>query len=266
MRLPPLRTSVYDWHVHTSYSDGSRLPSMVAAAAEAGLDGVGLTDHCTVTDRGSRRADRNRLSFNLDATYERRRGVIERQREASPVAVFDGVEMDYHPADEAVIREFLDGAGFDYAIGSVHEVDGHNVHGDHFADLPERERREAVETYVDHLVALVESDLFDVVGHADVFERNPALRGHATPADHERIADAVAEHRPLVELNAGRIDREYGQFHPAEPLRATLAREGVGFVPSTDAHSPDDLRERLPALRDAFGSVPHAGTTPVATD
>jgi histidinol-phosphatase (PHP family) len=257
---------VYDWHVHTSYSDGARLPSMVAAAAEAGLDGVGLTDHCTVTDRASRRADRDRRGFNLDATHERRRAAIERRRETASIAVFDGVEMDYHPADEAAIREFLDGADFDYAIGSVHEVDGHNVHGEAFADRSERERRAAVETYVDHLVALVESELFDVVGHADVFERNPALRGHAEPADYERIADAVAEHRPLVELNAGRIDREYGRFHPAEPLRAVLAREGVGFVPSTDAHSPADLRARVPALREAFESVPATATTPTATD
>jgi histidinol-phosphatase (PHP family) len=245
---------VHDHHVHTTYSDGHLPAAMVEAAVAAGLDGVGLADHCTVSDRQSRRRYRRRMGFNLDATRERRRAAIEALRVdyGDEIEIHDAVEVDYHPADEAAIRAFLDDAEFDYALGSVHEIDGVNVHRDHFGTLDRAERRAAVETYVDGLVALVESDLFDVVAHADVFERNPALRGHATTADYERVADAVAGRDVAVELNAGRVDREYGDLHPAPAFRAVLADAGATFVPGTDAHDPAELRARVPVLRDAL--------------
>jgi len=46
---------VRDYHVHSNYSDGRFLFQMVRAADEAGLDGVGFADHCTVTEREDRR-------------------------------------------------------------------------------------------------------------------------------------------------------------------------------------------------------------------
>jgi len=57
--------------------------------------------------------------------------------------------MDYDPDHEAAIADFLAEAGFDYAIGSVHELDGGaNVHTrSHFADKPASERRALVDRY-----------------------------------------------------------------------------------------------------------------------
>jgi histidinol-phosphatase (PHP family) len=242
---------VFDHHVHTTYSDGFLPEAMVEAAVEAGLDGVGLADHCTVSERASARRYRRRLGFNLDVTHERRRATIADLREEFEIEIADAVEMDYHPDDEAAIREFLDATAFDYALGSVHEVDGTNVHRDHFAGLSAPDRRAAVETYFDRLVALVDSGLFDVVAHVDVFERNPALRGLATTADYERVADALAGREVVVEVNAGRVDQEYGRLHPAPAFRAVLADAGVTFVPSTDAHGPAELTARVPELRAA---------------
>ena len=47
----------------------------------------------------------------------------------------DAVDVDYGTDRESVIAEFLADAGFDYAVGSVHELDGANVHArSHFAD------------------------------------------------------------------------------------------------------------------------------------
>jgi len=40
---------VYDYHVHTNYSDGAFLSRMVDAATDAGTRRVGITDHCNVS-------------------------------------------------------------------------------------------------------------------------------------------------------------------------------------------------------------------------
>jgi histidinol-phosphatase (PHP family) len=239
----------HDHHLHSTYSDGRFLWQMLPAAEAAGLDAVGVADHCMVSERESVRAARRSMGFNLDRTHDRRRQAIDRLTDEFDVRVIDAVEMDYHPDDEAAIRAFLDDAGFAYAVGSVHALDGHNVHFERpFEGYDDAERRDAVRRFFDREVALIESGLFAVAAHLDLVERNRVLRGHATRADYERVADALADSRTVPELNAGRVLDEYGEFHPAPPFVEVLADRGVEFVCSTDAHSPEVVGPRVEAL------------------
>ena len=240
---------VHDYHVHSNYSDGAFLRWMVDAAAEAGLDGVGVADHCNVAPDAGARRYRRAFGFNLDITYERRREAIEDVREQTDIRVFDAVEMDYHPDHEGAIGAFLDDAGFDYAVGSVHHLDGENVHlVAHFAGLSERTRRELVDRYFEKLVALVDSELFAVAGHPDLVERNPHLRGFATDEHYERVADAFEHSRTIPEVNAGRLDADYGEFHPAPAFLDTLADRGVDVTVGTDSHDPDVIASRVEGI------------------
>jgi len=235
-----------DYHVHSTYSDGRFLFQMVRAAADAGLDGVGIADHCNVSDREEIREQKHLLGFNLDQTYERRREAIERLREESSIAIYDGVEMDYHPAEEARIRSFLDEAGFQYAIGSVHHLEGVNVHVEpYFEQKDDRDRAALVAQYFDRLVALVESELFDIAAHVDLVERNPALRGYATEDQYRRVAKAFTDSRTIPELNAGRALSEYGEFHPSPGFLDVLAEYEVPVTVGTDSHKPGEVGERV---------------------
>lgn len=251
-----------DYHVHSTYSDGDQPPAMVAAAEAAGLNAVGFADHCMVSERESVRAARARYGFNLDLTYERRREAIESLRGETDVRLFDAVEMDYHPDDEAAIRAFLDDAGFEYAIGSVHEVGGANVHDEErFAGLADAERESAVEEYFGKLVALAESELFEVAAHPDLVERNPALRGLATDDQYRRVAAAFADSRTVPEVNAGRVRRSYGEFHPHPDLLDVFADHGVRVTVGSDAHAPDQIAPRVAAIEELLDE---RGLEPVA--
>lgn len=110
----------YDFHVHSTYSDASPMASMVETARDAFLYGVEFADHCNVPadEPGST------LPYDFYEIYGERQDEIRSLRERYDVEIFDAVEMDYRPGDEKRIREFLDGADFDYTIGSVHHV-GH---------------------------------------------------------------------------------------------------------------------------------------------
>ena len=236
---------MYDYHAHTNYSDGAFLRWMVDAAADAGLDGIGFADHCNVSPEPSAQRYKRALGFNLDMTYERRREAIEAVREDAAVDVFDAVEMDYDPAHEAAIAEFLDDAGFDYAVGSVHDLDGANVHTrSHFADKPEAERRELVDRYFEKLVALVESEQFAIAAHPDLIERNPHLRGFATEDHYAAVANAFRSSRTVPEINAGRLLDDYGEFHPAPAFLDRLVDAGVDVTVGTDSHEPDEIAPR----------------------
>lgn len=254
-----------DYHSHSNYSDGRPLPAMLEAAAEAGLEAVGVTDHCNVSRRPPPNRAKRELGFNLDLTYERRREAIESLRSSTGLTVYDAVELDYHPSDESAIETFLERTAFDYAIGSVHELDGANVFDrTHFAPKPEAERRRLVDGYYDRIVALIESDLFEVVGHVDAIERTPELRGYATGAHYERVADALATARTRPEINAGRALGSDARFHPAPALLDAVRNRGVRFVPGSDAHRPDELVDRVPVLADRFAELGLEPATPFA--
>ena len=223
---------------------------MVDAAANAGLDAIGFTDHCGVGS--ARREERLLWNRNFDQTYKRRREALAVAAAQEPeLTVYDGVEMDYAPEAAEAIESFLETAGFDYAIGSVHYVDGrHAFPFESFADESDAERDAFVDTYYDAVVSLAESGLFDVLAHVDLIEDHPALRGRTTETHRQRVAAACAETGIVPEINAGRTgDRgEFDELHPAVPFVETFRDHGVRFVIGTDAHDPDDFTGRLDRL------------------
>jgi histidinol-phosphatase (PHP family) len=249
-----------DYHTHSTYSDGSFIWSMCRAAEDAGLDAVGIADHCNVSTDERQSNRKKAMGFNLDLTYERRREGIETVRENFDLRVFDAVEMDYEPEDERSIEAFLDAAGFDYAIGSVHVLDGVNVHVESYFDRkPETERRELVDRYFEKLVALADSELFEVAAHPDLLQRNPAFRGLATDEHYRRAAEAFADSRTVPEVNAGRALGEYGELHPNGAFLDTLLDHGVDVTAGTDSHDPDAIGprvERIEAELDERGVQP----------
>jgi len=247
--------AVHDFHVHSSYSDGYFLEHMVSAAEDAGLDGVGIADHCNVSARDPMMEYREAMGFNLDMTYERRRAAIERRRAKADIAVHDAAEIDYHPADEAEIETFLDEAGFDYVVGSVHELRGKNVHEPYFDRFAAAERETIVDEYFDAVVSLVDSGLFDILAHPDIVERNTALRGLATEEHYHEVADALTSSGTVPELNAGRINSSYGQFHPNAEFLSVLSEYDVEITIGSDAHDPDAVRDCVPALRDRVAEL-----------
>jgi histidinol-phosphatase (PHP family) len=253
---------VHDYHAHTNYSDGRYMFHMVRAAETAGLEGIGFTDHCTVTERERRHEERARYAFNLDVTYERRRHAIESLRAESDVAIYDGVEMDYDPRDESAIADFLEEAGFDYVIGSVHELDDANVQvPSNYAGRSDAELDRLVDDYFDRLVQLIESELFDVAAHPDLIERTPPLAGRATERQYRRVADAFTDSRTIPEINVGRALTELDLVHPTDPFLDVLREYEVPTTVGSDSHTPEEVEARTPFLQDFFEQ---RGIEPVA--
>jgi histidinol-phosphatase (PHP family) len=251
-----------DYHVHSNYSDGFFLFGMIDAAERAGLEGIGFADHCSVSSREGPRQLRARYGFNLDLTHERRRDALEHHRTETDLAVYDAVEMDYDPRDEDAIRSFLEEAGFAYAIGSVHVLDGRNVQNPGaFGDESDGVLDDLVDRYFDRLVSLVESGLFDVAAHPDLIERTPQFRGRASQEHYRRAAAAFAEHRTVPEINVGRALSDADIVHPAPAFLDLLREYDVPVTVASDAHQPAELVDRHEFLEDFLAD---RGLEPVA--
>ena len=255
--------AVHDFHAHSTYSDGSAFRPMLEAAVEAGLEGVGFADHCSLTTDPGWRRQRDRFARHFDLTYERRRAALERLRDEHDIAIYDAVEVDYEPGLEDAIRSFLADAEFDYALGSVHYVGEHVVFaGEDFSSSDAPDPASFVADYYDAVVRLVESELFDVAAHVDLVEAHPQLAGLRSDEHVERLVDALAESRTVPEVNAKRAKRDgKPDFHPSDGLFDALVERGVQFTVGTDTHRPEEFAGRTESLR-AF--VDERGLDPVS--
>jgi histidinol-phosphatase (PHP family) len=264
----------YDLHTHTTFSDGSEMGQMIAAAEDVGLDGIGFTDHCILIEDEFGR----RNAYDLVETYEHRRERITAAQRTTDVQLFDAVELSYVPGTDAEIRTFLQEAAFEYAIGAVHFAETYDyTSGGAYADASETTVQGAVDTYYETLVELIESELFDVVAHLDLPERHPVLRGRTTEAHYRALAAAFESSRSVPELNAGRVFRSLGRLHPNPAMMELFVERDIEFTLGTDSHTPGELRRRVPYVRefvddrqtlstctpDAIGAEPTASGEPV---
>ena len=234
----------FDLHTHSTYSDGSLMYTMVSAAEQQGLDKIGFADHANVSSRKEMKTQKYRNGFNLDKTYERRKKAINSFNEETNVKIYNAVEMDYDPRDENEIEDFFNQKGFDYTLGSVHFLEGVNIHAqDYFAKKSREQRKKLVKKYFDKLEKLIKSGLFDVASHPDLFERNPSLRNLAERKDYLRIADAFKKSKTIPEINTGRALKGLGEVHPTENFLKILMDENISFTRGTDSHRPDDIQK-----------------------
>jgi histidinol-phosphatase (PHP family) len=192
--------------------------------------------------------------------------LAEARRLAPRTFIGRGAEFTYYPSREEQIAAYLDEVPFDYALGSVHVIDGLEANLtsrsgalEYFAATTEEE---AYGRYFEHLYGAAQSGLFQALGHPDICKRYGVLfYGSFQTRRWEEELRAVFRACRLTgtgfELNVA----GWGQA-PAEPYPnlegLKLAREeGVELVTvCTDAHGinrfgPLLIRRGLELLRAA---------------
>ena len=241
----------FDLHTHSTYSDGHLLKTMARKADKLGLKKLGVADHCNVSERTEMKLQKKELGFNLDQTYKRRKQALESVNKDYNVEILDAVEMDYHPDDEEEIIEFMRTANFQYSIGSVHHIENVNIQVEsYFESFSKSKKREVVEKYFEMQRKLIESEMFEIVSHIDLIERNKNLRNMATREDHMKVIEALKRSDTVPEINAGRVNRGLEEFHPTPDFLKLFKKEDIPVTLGTDSHGPRDLEERTPQMRE----------------
>lgn len=182
-------------------------------------------------------------------------------RYAGRIDVLLGCETDYIPGHEATLATILAEYPFDLVLGSVHWLDGWCL--DAPSSLPRyRLGQEEVDgiwgDYAEALLGAVRSGLFDVFCHLDLPKKFGFRPSRPFAGRQGEIVAAIAASGCTVEHSSAGRRRPVREDYPSPALLGELARAGVPFVLSSDAHEPGEVGF---VFRELLGQLEMAGVT-----
>jgi histidinol-phosphatase (PHP family) len=229
------------YHVHSRWSDGKTpIWDLIAAAGEAGLEELGISDHYVLAPPPQVVS----WSMPLDRLGEYLADVDAAAAEAPPgLTVRRGVEADFFPEQEAAIRDILAQHTFDYIIGSVHYVDGFAVDESrpHWDRLSPDVREEMHRGYWVRIAGLARSGLYDIVGHLDLTKKFGYWPETDLSAEISAALDAIAAADMVVEVNTAGWHTMARECYPSPELLRECWKRGILTQINADAHMPATL-------------------------
>jgi histidinol-phosphatase (PHP family) len=238
-----------DYHLHLRpdqeetpperYFTGENVDRYLAAAAEAGIEELGVSEHVyrfrQALDLWRHPLWEENAQDDLDAYCEFVR--------ATPLRL--GVECDFVPGAEERTAELLGTRDFDYVVGSVHFV------GERAVDHPgwdvwegSDDPDEVWRRYFEALAECARSGLFDVLAHPDlvkVWGRDRPLPQGDLRRFYEPAVEAIAESGIAVEVSTAGLRKPVGELYPAFGFAQLCVEAGAPFALSSDAHLPEHV-------------------------
>ncbi|MGB3339857.1 MAG: histidinol-phosphatase HisJ family protein [bacterium] len=244
-----------DYHIHTNHSIDAEgeLEDYCKKALSIGLKEICFTNHCELDPA---RND-SFICFNGQREKFTRQGLlclrdeIEKQRikyQKSGLNIKFGIEVGYYNAIDSVLKEITDGVELDFVLGSIHCldhicIDSSREYMDYF---PNHSAHSMLTNYFQAVEDLVKSNLFNAVGHLDVYKKYGISyykeRVHEvleTPL--REIYNTMAEHNIALEINTAGL-RRIDQFYPAPSIIKYARAQGLKMITiGSDAHRVSDL-------------------------
>lgn len=231
-----------DLHIHTprcGHAEGAP-EAYVAAARAAGIATMAFTDHLPLPPG---------YPQGYSMGWPEMPGYVEEVRSLSAAAqaeggpeILLGVEADWIPGHEALVRGALEEHAFDLVLGSVHFIDDWA-----FDDPDLRERYSAWtpdllwERYFDDVCAAAFSRMFDVMAHADLIKKFGCVPMGDPGPYYRAAAAAFAESGVAIEVNTAGLRKPCAEIYPSAEFLKECRMAGVPATVGSDAHRPEDV-------------------------
>jgi histidinol-phosphatase (PHP family) len=234
-------------HTHTYRCKHARgdVHEYCVEAARRGLRTLGFSDHAPLPD--GRWASVRMGMAELEGYCQ----AVDKARQDFPgLLILKGLECEYVPEFVGLYRDlFLGAHAMDYLVGGAHWY----PHRGAWTALYGASMDGAMlRSYVDYMIASMQSGLFDFIAHPDLFGVCYAAWDAEAEACSRALLTAAAElgmpleingyglRKPMVESAAG-LRHKY----PWLPFWELAAECGVGAVLSSDAHEPENVATGL---------------------
>jgi histidinol-phosphatase (PHP family) len=229
-----------DYHMHTPlchHAVGEPV-EYAAHAVKVGLREIGMSDHSPMELDDF---DEWRMRFaDLDAYVEK----VQKARQQFPqLTIKLALEVDYIPGYEDWIRKLAARHPWDYFIGSVHYV-SETWDLDNPQKLSEWRKRDPFEvwtTYFDRLTMAVESQLFDIIGHADLCKKFCFVPTQDCTHLYTRFLQAAAQNDVAIEINTAGLRKDCKEMYPSPRILQMASELNVPLTFGSDAHAPGEV-------------------------
>jgi len=248
---------MFDYHIHPGYSidaEGS-IEEFCQSAVKRGLKEIAFTTHldtdtttedCYVLVQGERM---DTLTGEWLEDYEAIiRAADDRYKEMG-LKVLLGVEVDYIPDVESILPEQFHSTDFDIILGSAHLVDHIAISAGDRAQEAFRKYTlaELGERYYTLLLNAIETGLFDIMSHLDLYRRfgqvfyGEKIREIWKPYLDDLVT-SMRRNNVGFEINTSPMRRGQEEPMPEENIIRALKEAGVMIVTvGSDAHIPGDV-------------------------
>jgi histidinol-phosphatase (PHP family) len=235
-----------DYHVHAlahgEYeANQAWLNAFIDKACQVGISEMGFSEHNEFISA---------LDINIYQAVKNKR-----QRD---IQLRLGIEVDYAPGIEKDLSQMLAQFDYDYTIGSVHFIDGWAFdHPDYKQGFADRDIDEIYGRYAQILISMVNSRLFDVVGHLDLVK----IWGHRPrrkkAVDYwQPVLKEIQKTDMVVEINSAGLRKPVGELYPGNDLLDLMYAMNIPITFGSDAHHPEQMGE---GLEEAYAAAQRAG-------
>lgn len=233
-----------DYHIHSNFSyDGqATMVNMCKAAIDAGVREIGFTEHY---DLHPGIASLNWFKLDDWATEL----LYCRKKFAEKLTIRAGIEIGEPHLFKKETQTILSRYQFDYALGSLHWVEGRSLFTEQYFDS--RTPDCAYRLYFEEVERLTRSGEFDILSHLGVVARvGYDIYNQYNPSRYEDVIRPVLynciSRNIVLALNTASMSRRVKMIMPGETVLHWYVEMGGKCISiGSDAHEPERVGKHL---------------------
>ena len=234
-----------NYHTHTfrcKHAEGTA-SDYADTAVKKGLKVLGFSEHVPFPDD---RWNRVRMDFSELDDYSRD---IDSLKSRKDIHIIKGMECDWVKEYKNYFEDELkDRRNFEYLIGSIHFFP---VKGEWVFSY-DKEAEGNLKYYAEHMVEMIETEMFDFIAHPDLFARFTNKWTDETDFFSREICSAAESFNIPLEINGygfrkAEIETEDGmRFAYPHPRFWEIASDyNIKVICNSDAHRPEDVNASI---------------------
>jgi histidinol-phosphatase (PHP family) len=237
-----------DYHIHSKFSCDSYLePETVCERLiDLGFTQIAFTEHLDLDP-----ADEGYGFYDYEAITEKVKELNSKY--GDKLIIRKGVEVTYQKKREEEIRDFFSNKSYDFITGSIHLVDGFDIsRNEGTRKFFERfSREEGFILYFDATYNLVNSGIFNILGHFEMLRRYGLNYTYDYSYEQfkeyiDKILKIVIEKGVVLEVNTSGLRQLPEETYPRlQIVKRFLELGGKYITVGSDSHIPEHLGYRI---------------------
>lgn len=245
----------YHMHLENGPKDLNYVAKFLETAAKKGIDEIGFSEHCYRFKEAQHLLDNPwTRKRNVDSVKEYLDLLNDAKSRGWPIKI--GIEIDYIPGTEELIKGFISGYDFDYVLGSVHWLGEFGFDLKENLSIWEKGDIDSIwRDYFDTLLKAARSGLFDSLPHPDLIKIFGYYPKEDLSSYIDNILQEIAKTGVALEVSTAGWRKPVGEMYPSEFILGLIKKYSIPITLASDAHFPEhvgnDFERMLPILKDA---------------